>query len=514
MKYAKNTFAKQEKLNDNQFVLGIDLGNSTSAISYFDGRKGQPEIIDISGGYGKVTMPTAVQYLTETDEWVFGEYALTNPTEETDILYVDLIEQLGKKKNIADIMSRYIDELISTVTSINPKAEIVGIVVSIPDNFLKEALSELETAFETSGLLSKIIDFVPHSECIFANHFYSKKAAKETVLLMDFGSRELRGSVSRVDKKEEISIRPISYMADESLGTSKIDKSLENIFTRYFSKNREMREPTEQEKTQIATFVHQYRDLVFQKNTSNKPVKLYFNFTHPAFEHVMSEIEVKGVIEPYSDTMKKFLKDLIDHCVDEKTVEFNDIDTILCTGGGFEMFWASQLVEELFPNADISMYKNSKVKAAEGATMVAAEKLGLVELVPLKFEQMHQIRTDIGILIGKDRVFSPIIEHKKFSWQKKYEAIVLVQEKPNVDFDIDIVRKEIDGSISMLDKIKIKGLEHKQGTTRLKLLLEPLSHKELQVNVTDYGFGEISKATDYEDVFIVNMEGDNDGKEL
>ena len=132
---------KNKKIGDDQFILGIDLGDSTSSICYFDINRKTPEIIDISGGYGKANMPTVVQYIPKTKEWVFGEYAILNKGIEDEITFSSIIDKLGKKEyveidgkleTVVGLIGLYLKELIDNCKNINPRADIAGIVVAIP----------------------------------------------------------------------------------------------------------------------------------------------------------------------------------------------------------------------------------------------------------------------------------------------------------------------------------------------------------------------------------------------
>lgn len=74
-KYYKKQF-ENGGADENKFILGLDLGSSSSSIAFFNTITEEPELIDLSGGYGKPSMPSVIQYIPETREWVFGEYAI------------------------------------------------------------------------------------------------------------------------------------------------------------------------------------------------------------------------------------------------------------------------------------------------------------------------------------------------------------------------------------------------------------------------------------------------------
>jgi len=49
-------------LHEDCYVLGIDLGTTNSVISYWNNLSKKPEPIDVSSGFGKVPMPSVVQF--------------------------------------------------------------------------------------------------------------------------------------------------------------------------------------------------------------------------------------------------------------------------------------------------------------------------------------------------------------------------------------------------------------------------------------------------------------------
>ena len=69
------------ELPEDWYVLGIDLGTTNSIVSYWDNINEKPEPIDISNGFGKIPLPSVVQYRKEDDsegEWVIGEEAYSS----------------------------------------------------------------------------------------------------------------------------------------------------------------------------------------------------------------------------------------------------------------------------------------------------------------------------------------------------------------------------------------------------------------------------------------------------
>jgi len=74
----KREIEEKGSLPEEWYILGIDLGTTNSVISYWDNVNKKPEPIDISNGFGKIPLPSVVQYREgegQEGEWVIGEEA-------------------------------------------------------------------------------------------------------------------------------------------------------------------------------------------------------------------------------------------------------------------------------------------------------------------------------------------------------------------------------------------------------------------------------------------------------
>ena len=180
-----------EKLNETYYIIGLDIGAESSAIAFYNLHENTPEPIDLSGGYGKPSIPTVMQYIAETKEWVFGEYAILNQGAGTEITLQALTRRLGhfdyldidgKSVSAASILGLFIKEILASVRNINPRAEIVGIVAAVPAYLNEQAHEELKRAFKQAGYEKELIALVPDRECIFTHHYRNAppKDEKET----------------------------------------------------------------------------------------------------------------------------------------------------------------------------------------------------------------------------------------------------------------------------------------------------------------------------------------------
>ena len=514
----RNLFISQKK-DEACFIIGVDLGNATSAIAYYDTSSDMPEIIDISGGYGKPSVPTVMQYIYDTREWVFGEYALLNHGEGKDITLSSLMKALGKREyveieqrpiSVCSILGLYLKELFANVKSINPKAEVAGIIAAIPSYLGQDAKEELIQAFNMAGYEKEVIALVPDRECIFSLYYHGKKVGPERVMLLDFGSRELRGGIYSVEPHDdECLLRCMSSLFDENLGTDRIDRALYQLRTEIYRnhKNISIVDLSEQARDYLKTFVYQHKDLIFQK--TQKQVRLYFNFAYPPFQHSLKKDDISQLTKPLRESMSEFVQYILEKNIDgSRRIAPKEIDAVICTGGGFEMMWAREVVEGIFPDAEIIFYRNSKCVVAEGASVIAAKYLEVINSPKFVTEDLSQIRKDVGLMVTRDRKpkFIPLIERNSFWWQYHEPKYLIINDEMDETVDIKIYERDEGGEVESLGMLRLENMPVRpRGVTRIKVEMQLTAYNEIEATLTDCGFGEMFPAEDYERRFVVNF---------
>ena len=456
--------------NSDHYIIGLDLGNDSSGIAFFNLAENAPESIDLSGGYGKQTMPTVVQYIPGTREWVFGEYAVLNQGE--GITYANLIARLGYfEEKTASVLALFIKEILGNVRNINPRAEIVGIVASIPTYFNAEAKKELTHAFDLAGFGNTLLALVPDRECVLAHYFYANESAGGT-LLLDFGASEVRGGVYQRDSD---TIHAVSSVFTGDVCMNKINSAVTDFFA-------ELAPGLDKNQTEhIAAFAHQHRDMLFQKNIRTKPLKFYFNFTHPPVQATVTNTQVQEFLQPYQKAFGKFLEDTLQKST--QPISMSDIGHVLCTGGGFEMLWARDAVSKMF--GSVQFYKNPKMVSCEGAAIVAARLLGLPVGKSLAIKDPHQLNYDVGLLDGKN--FLPLVERSSFWWQEHPVKLVLVNHAVDGELELSFCKDK-----SNVGTMLLTGLPKRpKGTTRLQISVAFSSINKAIITIQDIGFGEL-----------------------
>ena len=508
-KHYKIKFESNKNLmSEDFFVLGVDMGSSTSSIAYFDHMRGHAEVLDISGGYGKPSVPTALQFIAETKEWIFGEYAILN-ANGTDVLLTDFVEKLAPavyldtgagSRPATEIAAIYLRELIANCKSINPKAEVAGIVAVVPDFIGADAKDALLAAYGRARYERVLIDLVQERKALLAYCFHTGIVENDgKVLWLDFGARGLRGGLYKAKAGfDEISCEASAM--DDALGTAGIDDAIYRMLTDYYCKQMktDINYLTKEQEEMLLSFTYSHKDMLFNQ-PQGRETRLYYNFVHPPFAKSVAHEQMQSLIAPWEVGLVGFAKGLL------ALEPQQDGIAIICTGGGFEMPWARKSIADIFKNNKLHFLKNTKGILAQGATYYAASKLGLLSAPALEITDSHKLPWDIGISIhheGKERFYA-LMERGSWLWQKpKPTYLIARDEKASVDL---LIRDE-KGMTSPLGTAFLKNLPKRpKGTTKMSLEVEAVSLDSYAVRIKDLGFGKIFPSTGFVEKYTFNV---------
>ena len=499
-----------EKQNEAYYIIGLDLGSDSTGMAYFNLATNSPESIDLSGGYGKPSVPTVMQYIPETKEWVFGEYAVLNRGSGTEITLHSLVERLGssdyvdvdrRSLSVASILALFIKEILGNVRSINPKAEIVGIVATVPAYFSDQAYEELRRAFKLAGYEKELIDLVPDRECVLTHYFNTAPRGAGRILLLDFGARELRGGLYSIEATgAEVLANSMSSLFSDAIGMTKINNDICEFFEDFVRKQDVVSQVTSSTKArqlrdQTAAFSYQHRDMLFQKNIRSRPIKAYFNFTYPPFQQTITHDAVQNLMRPYARRFDSFVRDVLGKSISHTPLTPADVDAVLCVGGGFEMLWAREAVIALFKT--VHFYKNPKMVTCEGAAIAAARALDINEAgAKLILEDRHQLTADIGLSDGQN--FLPLVERNAFWWQNHPAKLVIVNQSIDSGLNLNICMRSQTGEIRNIGNMPLSELPARpKGVTRLEVELSFETNADIVLTVRDAGFGELFPKVEY-----------------
>ncbi|MDR1705401.1 MAG: DUF5716 family protein [Clostridiales bacterium] len=502
------------------FVLGVDLGNHSSSLAFYDINRAIPETVDISGGYGKPSMPTALQYVKESREWVFGEYALSNRGMSPDTLYTHLLDKLnrreyldvdGKPQTVEYVLAMFLREFLSNCRNLNPKAEIAGVTLSVPGYAADESKAALRQAFALAGWDKSLIAMDSDRECAFSWYFFNNKGPvqAENAVFLDFGARELRGGIYGVYPPaadgEPVRIECKSSLFEKNCGTDNIDRHMTEMLTDYYCGQAKTQKDRLEPRIagQLQAFAYQHKDLLFQQAPGGKPVKLYYNFVYPPLVQNVTSGIMEAFLAPYRAMFLDFITRLFEKSLPGCAGK-EDVRTVICAGGGFEMLWARNAVAEYFSDSRVINHKNPKNLLAEGAAVRSAQALGIIPAQAFFIEDSHKLRFDVGVGIQvktqnhKQSRFYPITQRNAFWWQEHAPVSFIYTGAAQAERFISLYSRGGDGEMRELGQIALDGLpERPPGATRLALALEFSSFNRLTATVRDLGFGEMFPKSEF-----------------
>ena len=508
-KYYQQRFERDKSLmSEDFFVLGVDMGAATSSIAYFDVLRQGAEVLDISGGYGKPSSPTALQYIVDTKEWIFGEYAIQN-ANGTDALLRTFVEQLSPavyldtgagSRPVTEIAAVYLRELIANCKSINPKATVAGIAAVVPDFISNEAVETLKAVYGRARYEGLLIELVQERKAALA-YCHHKGILPEggRLLWLDFGARGLRGGLYEL-KGGYDEIACLASAFDETLGTAKIDNEIYSLLAGFYCQQLglDINYLTKAQEEELLSFVYGHKDLLFNQ-AAGRELRLYYNFVHPPFAKLVKPEQVVALAAPWEQGLEAFARGLL---AQEDT---RDSIEIICTGGGFEMPWARKKIAAIFSKNQIHSYKNPKGVLAQGATVYAASALSLLPAARLEISDSHKLPWDIGINIeheGKSR-FHSLLARGSWLWQKPKPTYLIAQDDKTA---IELFVRDDKGGTRPLGTAALKGLPSRPaGTTKMSLEIEAISANSYAVRLKDLGFGKIYPSTGFVEQFVFDI---------
>ncbi len=431
-------------INENNFIIGIDLGNLTSTVSYFDFNQMGIDVVDISGGYGKVSVPTVVSYNIDTEDWVFGEYAILNKGFGNDIIIENIIENLGKgimytvkgkSISLTLVLSKFILFLIENIKNINPNANIEGIVLSTSSYTSSDDIKE---AFKLAGIEHLLLKISNDKECILKSYFYENDVIGDKVLIIDYSNRQIRASIYQIE--EDGKIKCLKTIFNDNIGQQRLFNITKNLITKKFLEETGKIDLIEYEKNNIDSFVYQQFDIIFQRQTLSD-IKLYYNFFYPPFQKVI---------------LRQELFDIISFFENEINIFFNS----------------------LFDNIHI------KVKQIKNNIFIFVNDFDKTRFEPFVYKGnfIWQKFDKKIFLINKDKIIDIEVyleENKRFKTLEKIKI-----DLNNYD---EFVNRDIK-------------------TIRFLMYAEFKNYKELIFNIEDFGFGEIYPKTSFKQQFIINIQ--------
>ena len=513
------------------YILGIDLGTTNSVISYWDNTCGRPEAIDVSNGFGKIPLPSVVQYRQDedqnNDEWVIGEEAYRSMKLYPESTIRSIKRQMGTNNTVRlggknylpeEISAKILTELVSHAQNLNPKAEVAGLVVSVPYDFDDAAQKATMRACEIAGLADKLICLIKEpNAAALAYNFRHQLNQGERIMVFDFGGGTLDITLFNVAERNDarIKIQVISQGGDAEHGGDDVDATLIEACGKfiYDKTGHSASDLAIENQVEVIARAREAKERL----SGVQRFRIPFTFCIPPFVEQLTREQFHDMIKPFIDkTRKLVLKALRETYTGSLTPA--DIDRVLLEGGSSQMPWVREMLLDIF--SDESKIYSSERPALDislGATYYAAMKMGLLahpdmesEKISVEFEVT--VSHDIGLEIdnGVRKSFFPMIRRgTSFALAKKSHVFTLSGTTPEEMTGLDlrilerIQQDDPFEACKLIGEVSIKGLPQRpSGKTKLRITLMVEEEGGLvRGSVEDVGFGEEFPSTGFEETF-------------
>jgi len=517
----KKQIEERGSLPEDWYILGIDLGTTNSIISYWDKSTNKPEPIDISNGFGKIPLPSVVQYRKDEEqeaggEWVIGEEAYRSMKIYPETTIRSIKRKMGSNETVhidgkdylpEEISAKILEELIAYCHSLNPKAEIAGLVVSVPYDFDDGAKKATMRACQLAGLSDKLICLIEEPKAAaLAYNFRHQLSAGEKIMVFDFGGGTLDITLFHVIEKDERKIRlqVISEGGEAYHGGDNVDDMLlEKCYRVMYDKTSHNKEDIALE-NQVELIIRARE--AKERLSGIKTFRIPFTFCIPPFVEQITRDEFEDIISPFIEkTRKLVLKALREAYTGSLTP--HSVDRVLLEGGSSQMPWVKDMLIGIF-NDENKIYTSERpaLDISLGATYYAAMKMGLISQPDVESEKLTvefevTVPHDIGLeVMGHDRkiFFTMIRRGTSYPLAKKSHIFTLSGEKASdmTNFNLRILeridKEDVLENCKLIGDVEITGLpERPSGKTRLKITL--LVEEEgglVKGMVEDLGFGK------------------------
>lgn len=524
LKY-KDEIIKNNGLKEDWFILGIDLGTTNSVVSYFSSKSNTAIPVDISMGFGKIPMPSVVQLRenNSNSEWIIGEEAYQSMGIYHESTIRSIKRKMGTEEKVKfgdsfyypeEISAKILQTIIDTTKKINPKAEIVGIVIAVPHDFSDIAKNKTIEALKLSGYGDKLISLIEEPRAIALSYSIQNEIEKdENILIFDFGGGTLDLTLFNVNSKDDkkIEVQVIKDSGKANHGGDNVDQILLNKFYEFIYDEKGI-STDELTKTNIAELKMKAIDTK-ERLSGAKNYRVPFTFLVPPFiKNVTREDFLSYINDFIEETRNIVLNTLISTKIG--TLSVYDVDKIILCGGSSKMPWVKELLIDIFHDEKKIYVSNMPATdISVGATLFGAIKMNAFDAKDIiTIDKGSTLETnlpyDIGFLIENNGIKSFHTMIKKGTPYKiaRKEQIFTI----NADNEDDMTKLNLtvlkrmykDDDISkcaVLNEFEFLDLPKRpSGMTKLLLTITASPKNELTiVSVEDLGYNDRYKKSGY-----------------
>lgn len=425
--------ALDEITKRNKVVVGFELGNDYSQISYCRQDQSMPDTISLVMGEEQYNIPTVLCRKADTEEsaaWSIGKEALKNVKEGNGILIQDLLELAKNKTNVKFGREEFQPEELLKI-------------------FVKKALA--------------ILSAYVRSEDIEAITFTMKE--------MD-------------THRMEVLREAVAHIGARNLGVYFL--SHEDCFYQYM-----IHQPEEMWIHDVLLFDYRkegIKSYLLQMNRKTSPVACFIETA------VFPQMEIPD-LSGKSETAKGAFYKQLDSVLLEiarKQCDQKTVTSVFLLGDSFSKEWCRESLKYLCRGRRVFQGNNLFSK---GACYGARERI-LPSTLSTSYVYLSddKLRANIGMTCdrGQQEIYYPILDAGT-NWYEAHKSFDVILVKDN-SITLNIV--PVDGSKTRLARISLEGLKVRGNkTNRIGLFFYMEDPNAVQIEITDKGFGEFFLST-------------------
>lgn len=420
-------------LKKNGVVVGFDLGNDYSQISYCRADQSMPDTMSLVMGEEQYNIPTVLCKMQGNDEnsaWCAGNEALKSASKEQGILVENLV--LLAKNNV--LLKVYEEELTAdTLLMI----------------FIKKTLAILTMYVRLEDI--EAIAFTLHD--------------------MDATLMEtIRSAVQRLDMKH-VKLYFLSH---------------EDCFFQYI-----IHQPNEMWVHDVLLYDYRadgMKSYLLQMNRKTNPVACFIE--SEIFSQMKPDNMTQTTLHMEGAQLSQLDSALLE--IARSQCELHNITSVFLLGDSFSKEWCKESLRYLCRERRVFQGNNLFSK---GACYGAREKVYASTLsTSYVYLSDDKLRANIGMTCdrGREEIYFPILDAGTNWYDAKREFDVMLVKNNTITLNI----APVDGGKARLAKISLEGLKvrgNKTNRVGLRFFMEDA--QSVQIEITDKGFGEFFPST-------------------
>ena len=378
----------EQGLTENEYIVGIDLGTTHSVISYYHNAKHHAEAIDMSNGFGKIPLASAVQFRKDelSEEWIVGDEAASSYMVYPDSTVLSVKTKMGSGEKITlhhqeflpeEISAKILSALLDQLTAMNPLAQIVAVVVSVPYDFDDSAKKATLRSCELAGFSKQLICLIeePKAAALAYNNKYPFKN-NEVIMVFDFGGGTLDITVFKVlelmDQQQTLTV--LSEGGEARHGGDVLDRLLYEHFIGILEEKGVATDTLSNEsKAELSMRARETKERL----SGATKVRVPFGMCNPPFVQTITREDFHRISESFIHKTKQLIQRTLQDAY-QGSIQASEVNKILLEGGSSQMPWVKELMKEIFVDQNcIYISDRPALDISLGACYYAAMKMGI-----------------------------------------------------------------------------------------------------------------------------------------